>query len=187
MFVWLSRILSASIFLFTIVFSIPLAFDVGGRTCGLGFSLALALFYLVHSTLSILVAKRTRFTAALLGFLSASQWIIIPTLMIWSLNRFSIDANSTTWLERTFHLKRQTNVSVGQWLFGHQGLVERLSIQNWDRLLRWTAPVFQLVEGFCSLLVIQAAGQITRHVVNGEGGDNWMVLRPSLVQQFPHT
>ncbi|KAG9628281.1 ICE2-domain-containing protein, partial [Aureobasidium melanogenum] len=43
------------------------------------------------------------------------------------------------------------------------------------KLLRWSTPVFQLSEGFCSLLVIQAAGQITRYLVNREGGDGWMI------------
>lgn len=43
-------------------------------------------------------------------------------------------------------------------------------------LLRWSTPVFQLCEGFCSLLVIQAAGQLTRWLVNrGERSDSWMI------------
>jgi len=42
-------------------------------------------------------------------------------------------------------------------------------------MLRYSTPVFQLVEGFCSLLVIQAAGQVTRYLVNGERGDGWMI------------
>ncbi|MCJ1452649.1 hypothetical protein MMC28_002992 [Mycoblastus sanguinarius] len=43
-------------------------------------------------------------------------------------------------------------------------------------MLRWSTPVFQLCEGFCSLLVIQAAGQITRWLVNRGGrSDSWMI------------
>ncbi|THC98205.1 hypothetical protein EYZ11_002287 [Aspergillus tanneri] len=63
-----------------------------------------------------------------------------------------------------------------EWLFGPDGLLEVLTIGNWDKLLRWSTPVFQLVEGFCSLLVIQAAGQITRWLVNRGGrSDSWMI------------
>ena len=61
-------------------------------------------------------------------------------------------------------------------IFGQDGLVEYISINGWDKLLRWSTPVFQLCEGFCSLLVIQAAGQITRWLVNRGGrSDSWMV------------
>jgi hypothetical protein len=45
-------------------------------------------------------------------------------------------------------------------------------------VLRYSTPVFQVGEGFCSLLVIQAAGQITRWLVNRERGDSWMVSLP---------
>jgi hypothetical protein len=97
--------------------------------------------------------------------------------MIWSLNRFSIDTdNGSSWVERTFNGKRAQDVSVGQWIFGPDGLVEMATVGSWDKLLRWSTPVFQLVEGFCSLLVIQAAGQITRWLVNRGGrSDTWMV------------
>jgi hypothetical protein len=38
---WLFRVLSSAIFLLSIILSIPIAFDVGGRDCGLAFSLSL--------------------------------------------------------------------------------------------------------------------------------------------------
>ena len=175
MIIWPVRILAPLIFLFSIVFTIPLAFDIGGRTCGLAFSLSLAVYYFIYSIFSIIISNRTRVGRTALGLLNISQWLVMPILMIWSLNRFSIDANSTTWVERTFSFKRATNATLLQWLFGHEGVVERISVRGWDKLLRWSVPVFQLVEGFCSLLVIQAAGQITKHTVNKDGGDNWMV------------
>lgn len=175
MLFWLYRATAALVFLFTIVFSVPLIFDVGGRTCGLAFSLSLVVYYSIHSILSLAIPSRTRLGSAAIKLLSASQWLVIPTLMIWTLNKFSLDANSTTWMERTFNFKRAVDTSLTQWLFGRGGLMENMAIGGWDRLLRWSVPFFQLVEGFCSLLVIQAAGQITRHTVNKEGGDNWMV------------
>ncbi|OGM43741.1 ICE2 family protein [Aspergillus bombycis] len=174
---WLFRVLSSAFFLFVTVSSIPLAFDVGGKTCGLAFSLSLATFYFLFSLLKLTTPERSWLRASLITVIRSTQWIIIPVLLIWSLNRFSIDTDNTTgWAERTFTGKRAQDTSVQEWLFGPGGLVESVTIGNWDKLLRWSTPVFQLVEGFCSLLVIQAAGQITRWLVNRGGrSDSWMI------------
>ncbi|TKA61031.1 hypothetical protein B0A49_09208 [Cryomyces minteri] len=173
---WFTRILSAIVFLFSIVFTIPLAFDVGGRTCGLAFSLSLSCFYFLHSVLRLSTPDRSRFRRALLRTVGWSQWIVIPTLIIWSLNKFSVDSdNSSGWVEKAFGGKATHNPSVREWLFGRKGLVETATVGSWDKILRWSTPVFQLCEGFCSLLVIQAAGAITKHLVNGERGDSWMM------------
>lgn len=173
---WITRVLSSVLFLFSIVFTIPLAFDVGGRTCGLAFSLALSGFYFFYSALRLSTPDNSRFRWTLTKIIATLQWIVVPSLLIWSLNKFSVDAdNSSGWVEKTFGGKRAGHQSVGEWVFGKGGLVESITIGGWDRLLRWSTPVFQLSEGFCSLLVIQAAGQITRYLVNGEGGDGWMV------------
>lgn len=173
---WLTRVLSSVLFLFGIVFTIPLAFDVGGRTCGLAFSLSLTWFYLFYSALRLCTPEHSRFRWLLGKTIATLQWIIIPSLLIWSLNKFSVDSdNNGGWVEKTFGDQRAEQPSVRGRLLGKEGLVESLTIGGWDMLLRWSTPVFQLSEGFCSLLVIQAAGQITRYLVNGEGGDGWMV------------
>ncbi|RHZ66158.1 hypothetical protein CDV55_104236 [Aspergillus turcosus] len=174
---WLFRILSSALFLTVTVSSIPLAFDVGGKTCGLAFSLSLATFYFLFSLLRLTTPERSWVRSSLIVVIRSTQWIIIPILLIWSLNRFSIDTdNSSSWVERTFSGKRAQDSSVQEWLFGPDGLVETVTIGNWYKLLTWSTPVFQLVEGFCSLLVIQAAGQITRWLVNRGGrSDSWMI------------
>lgn len=173
---WLTRVLSSVLFLFTIIFTIPLAFDVGGRTCGLAFSLALSCFYFFYSALRLSTPDNSRFRYTLAKIIATLQWIIIPSLLIWSLNKFSVDSdNNGGWVEKTFGGRRAEYHTFREWFFGKDGLVQSITIGGWDRLLRWSTPVFQLSEGFCSLLVIQAAGQITRYLVNGEGGDGWMV------------
>lgn len=174
---WLFRILSSALFLTVTVSSIPLAFDVGGKTCGLAFSLSLATFYFIFSLLRLTTPERSWFRSSVIVLIRSTQWIIIPILLIWSLNRFSIDSdNTSSWVERTFSGKRARDTSVKEWLFGPDGLIETMTIGNWYKLLTWSTPVFQLVEGFCSLLVIQAAGQITRWLVNRGGrSDSWMV------------
>lgn len=173
---WLFRVFSSAVFLSVVVSSIPLAFDVGGKVCGLAFSLSLASFYFLFSLLKLSTPDRSWFRSSLVVVVSSTQWILIPILLIWSLNRFSVDAESGGWLERTFSGQRAADSSIQEWFFGRDGLVESVTLGNWDRLLRWSTPVFQLVEGFCSLLVIQAAGQITRWLVNRGGrSDSWMV------------
>ncbi|KAF4266388.1 hypothetical protein KXW39_007658 [Aspergillus fumigatus] len=174
---WLFRILSSALFLTVTVSSIPLAFDVGGKTCGLAFSLSLATFYFIFSLLRLTTPERSWFRSSVIVLIRSTQWIIIPILLIWSLNRFSIDSdNTSSWVERTFSGKRAQDSSVKEWLFGPDGLIETMTIGNWYKLLTWSTPVFQLVEGFCSLLVIQAAGQITRWLVNRGGrSDSWMI------------
>jgi hypothetical protein len=174
---WLFRVFSSAVFLTVVVSSIPLAFDVGGKVCGLAFSLSLATFYFLFSLLKVSTPDRSWFRSSLVVVVSSTQWILIPILLIWSLNRFSVDADSSGgWVERTFTGQRASDSSIQEWLFGRNGLVETVTLGNWDRLLRWSTPVFQLAEGFCSLLVIQAAGQITRWLVNRGGrSDSWMV------------
>jgi hypothetical protein len=170
------RFLSGSIFLLSIILSIPIAFDVGGKEAGLGHSLALFWFYLLYSLLRIGTPAESRFRKLFVGLVGALQWIIIPSLLIWSLNRFAVDANSTgDWVSRTFGGKRAADTSVREWLFGHGGLTDTLTIGIWDKFLHYSVPLFQLAEGFCSLLVIQAAGQITRWLVNRGRSDTWMV------------
>jgi hypothetical protein len=173
---WLTRVLSSTTFLGAIIFTIPLAFDIGGRTCGLAFSLGLSTYYFLYSVLRLATPDTSRFRWAACNMVAWAQWLAIPTLLIWSLNKFSIDAtNNAGWAAKTFGGKRSDFKTVNEWIFGSEGLLQSASIGAWDKTLRYSTPVFQMAEGFCSLLVIQAAGQITRWVVNRERGDSWMV------------
>jgi len=171
----LARACSAFFWLIAVVFSIPLSFDVGGRHCGLGFSLALFLFYGTHALVRVATPTGSRFRKTLGHIIGALQWPIIPGLLIWSLAKFSVDSGSSSWVEQAFKRERARDEALGTWLFGTNGFVENISIGAWDKILRWSVPVCQLAEGFCSLLVIQAAGQMTKWAVNTESGDNWMI------------
>ncbi|KAI9642947.1 hypothetical protein NHQ30_008681 [Ciborinia camelliae] len=91
------------------------------------------------------------------------------------MNRFAVDADSDGgWVTRTFDGKRAKDKELREWVFGYGGLLEMLTVGTWDKVLRYSTPLFQMVEGFCSLLVIQAAGQITRYLVNRRS-DTWMI------------
>lgn len=176
---WLFRVFLSSIFLLSIVLSIPVAFDVGGRDSGLAYSLALSAFYFVYSAVSVVTPETSRVRWAVANLLRLSQWFVLPALLIWALGRFAVDAGNTNWVERTLSgLKTSKSVSWGEWIFGEHGLLETIFLGGWDNMLRYSSPVFQLLEGFCSLLVIQAAGQMTRWLVNRGRSDTWMVREP---------
>lgn len=176
----LIRAVSSTLFLALIILFIPLTFDIGGRDAGLAYSLSLSSFYFVLSLLRISTPPGSRFRAALVNFARVAQWLVIPGLCIWVLGKFSIDGETgTSWVERTFKLRKELhneNTSFWTWLFGQGGVTETVAIGSWDKILRWSSPVFQLLEGFCSLLVIQATGQLTRWLVNrSERSDAWML------------
>ncbi|KAJ2890969.1 ER membrane protein [Zalerion maritima] len=174
---WLFRVVFSFVFLLTIVLSIPVAFDVGGRDSGLAYSLSLFIFYFAYSTIKLATPPSSRVRWMVGHSVRLSQWIVIPALMIWSLNRFAVDAGSD-WVERTFEAIRETRSADtwGEYVFGKGGLLQSMTIGGWDKTLLYTSPVFQLLEGFCSLLLIQAAGQITRWLVNRGRSDTWVIV-----------
>lgn len=176
--------LSGAVYLLSIILSIPIAFDVGGRDSGLAYSLTIFFFYLVYSFFKAITPPQSRMRWTITNFLRASQWVVIPGLLIWSLNRFSVDAGSADWVSRTLgHIRpaaKHTD-SWHEWFFGQGGLLENFALGGWDNVLRYSSPIFQLFEGFCSLLVIQAAGQITRWLVNRGRSDTWVVSTPNTI------
>ncbi|KAL2017568.1 hypothetical protein VTK56DRAFT_1941 [Thermocarpiscus australiensis] len=173
---WFISACSSAIFLLSIVLSIPIAFDVGGRDAGLAYSLSLFLFYFFYSTSKLLTPEKSRVRWFLTGVVGLSQWIVIPALLIWSLNRFSVDAGSTNWVSRTFSHLSTHHKTWWEWFFGQEGFLETVALGAWDNTLSYSSPVFQLLEGFCSLLVIQAAGQFTRWLVNRGRSDTWVII-----------
>ncbi|OAP57302.1 hypothetical protein AYL99_08040 [Fonsecaea erecta] len=174
------RALSALLFLTLIIVLIPLTFDVGGRDAGLAFSLSIASFYFCLSLLRISTPDEPGFRRAIVNILRGLQLLVLPVLCIWALGRFSVDAdNSSGWVERTFRTSKDfIKPGPSLWLavFGREGLLENVTLGAWDVMLRWSSPVFQLLEGFCSLLVIQAIGQFSRWLVNrSEWSDAWLL------------
>lgn len=174
---WLTRVLGSVVFLSAMILSIPLAFDVGGQACGLAFSLALSTFYFFYSVLRICTPDGARVGGFFVQTVAFTQWLVLPSLLLWAVGRFGVEPDKArSWTDWSFGSSATADTSLGQWIFGIGGLLETFLLGLWDKTLRWSTPVFQLVEGFCSLLVIQAAGQITRWVVNRTSrSDGFMV------------
>ncbi|KAH9900096.1 ICE2-domain-containing protein [Xylariomycetidae sp. FL2044] len=174
---WFFRATSSAIYLLTIVLSIPISFDVGGRDSGLAYSLALFAFYFLYSAIKLATPDNSRVRWSLCKVLQTSQWIVIPGLLIWSLHNFAVDASNSDWVSRTIGgLGAHKHTTWTDWFFGNGGLIESMTLGGWDKILRYSSPVFQLAEGFCTLLVIQAAGQISRWLVNRGRSDTWVLI-----------
>ncbi|KIW82190.1 hypothetical protein Z517_05217 [Fonsecaea pedrosoi CBS 271.37] len=174
------RALAALLFLTLIIVLIPLTFDVGGRDAGLAFSLSIASFYFSLSLLRISTPDEPGFRRTVVNILRGVQLLVLPILCIWALGRFSVDAdNSSGWVERTFRTSKdflKPGPSLWLSIVGREGLLENVTLGAWDIMLRWSSPIFQLLEGFCSLLVIQAIGQLSRWLVNrSEWSDAWLL------------
>lgn len=181
---WPFGVLFGLTFLFTIVLSIPVAFDVGGLDTGLAYSLSLFIYYFLYSAFKIAVTpepgqRPSSWGWSALAALRLSQWVVIPTLLIWALGQFAVDANAAHWVERTLNgVFQSKSTSWTEWVFGKDGVLETVMLGSWSSTLRYSGPVFQMLEGFCTLLVIQAAGQITRWLVNRGRSDTWLVSSP---------
>lgn len=158
---------SGILFLLLVILSIPLAFDVGGKECGLAFSMALAGFYFGLSTLRIATSSNHGFIRFLVRVIGLFQYVVVPGLLIYCLDRWSPPKGTGN--GGGFLRNGSDSVTVGH-TWG-----ERLALGWWSWFLKWSTPMFQLLEGFCTLLVIQTFGQISRWLVNRNKSDSWMV------------
>lgn len=167
-----ARISTGVTFLALVILFIPLAFDVGGRDCGLTYSLSLAVFYFLLSSarLAVPTSKSWRGARVLLSSIELLQYtVVIPGLLIYALSKFSDDEEGGGRTPR----ERSTGLEGGHG--ADRTPVGKLTIGPWDTFLTFSTPMFQLSEGFCSLLVIQAGGQISRWLVNRKRSDTWMI------------
>ncbi|KAG4304125.1 hypothetical protein PORY_002489 [Pneumocystis oryctolagi] len=145
-YVYLKTLLSTISF-GQLILTIALAFDLGGRTSGLAYTLSLEFFYFFICLFSI-ITKHSKMRV-FVQIIILSQFLIVPSLMIYFLDTIS---------EKSPH----------SWL-------TRFTTDTWLALLTRSTPVFTLLEGFTSLLVIQALGQCVKWLVNNSS-DSWMIL-----------
>ncbi|KTW28673.1 uncharacterized protein T551_02523 [Pneumocystis jirovecii RU7] len=130
-----------------LILTIALAFDLGGRTSGLAYTLSLEFLYFFICLLSI-ITKRSKMRI-LVQIIMLSQFLVVPSLMIYFLDTIS---------EKSPH----------SWFI-------RFITNTWLAFLTRSTPIFTLLEGFTSLLVIQALGQCIKWLVNNSS-DSWMII-----------
>lgn len=172
-----ARILTGVGFLGFVILFVPLAFDVGGRDCGLLYSLLLAAFYFLLSTARGGIPSTTRWRGAriLLGCVEMLQCVVILGLLVYALNKADDDGGGGGGSGGLGFEARERLLGVDGGHAAERSAMDRLTIGAWDTFLTFSTPMFQLSEGFCSLLVIQAGGQISRWLVNRKKADTWMV------------
>ncbi|KAF3934666.1 hypothetical protein ABW20_dc0103904 [Dactylellina cionopaga] len=172
----LARLVSSLSFILLIVVSVPLAFDVGGRDCGLSFSLGISTFYWILSILRLTISRKPSLWP-LLYVLGITQYLIVPALLIFNLDRFQNDPlplhTAAKKVRRVIGFTADEPEPVG----GEDPILwDRLTIVPWNAFLTIFTPIFQLVEGFCTLLVIQSVGQIGRWLVHRKKSDSWNIV-----------
>lgn len=163
-FTWRGFIaLSSLLYMFLIIVTIPLAFDVGGEDCGIAFTGTLSLFYLILSTLRIM-ARNTKLKY-LTSTLYHLQHIIIPSLLILHLSLFStptLTSKTNTFLP-SLSVSRDPIFKLWLSLLG-----------PWRWFVKNATPLFTTMEGFCTLLVIQTSGRLATWLVR-KRSDSWII------------
>ncbi|KAK6456392.1 ICE2-domain-containing protein [Scheffersomyces xylosifermentans] len=137
----------STLYLVLIILTIPLAFDVGGVSCGLAYSLTTFILYFVLMTFRIVTRRSKLFRWV--SILYYSQHFLIPSLLTFFLSYYSTEHDTT---HRFFN-----------------------PIDVWRFLLVNATPVFTILEGFCSLLLIQAIGQ-TINWLTLYKSDSWLII-----------
>lgn len=133
-------------YLVLIVLTIPLAFDVGGLQCGLAYSLTLMTTYFALTTLR-LVSRRFPILRVI-SILYYVQHLFIPSVLMVFLSMYNPDEEDAP-------------------------LPAALSV--WRYILIHLTLIFTIAEGFCSLLLIQAAGQ-TLNWLTTYKSDSWLFV-----------
>lgn len=140
-----SRLILSLVYLILIILSIPLAFDVGGINCGLSFSFTIFLLYFILTTLKLTTRKSKYFWW--ISFVYYFQYIAIPSILTLFLSYYS----------------------------GKNKPANFYSVDLWKLFIINSTPLFTILEGFCSLLAIQAIGQITSWLTVYKS-DSWLIV-----------
>jgi hypothetical protein len=126
--------------LLQVLIYLPLSLEVAGKPCFLNLSAALATYYFLQSTLNLLL-QGTRLQIITHVF-SPFQVIAIPGILLLFLNLYHSPSSAA---------------QVGTFLAHVPGI--------WETILKGLTPVFELLEGLSTLLVVQALGQVSRYLI----------------------
>lgn len=143
------RLVLSVIYLILIILTIPLAFDVGGIECGLTYSLTIFTLYFLLTTIRIITRKSRHFKwVSILYYL---QHIVLPSLLTLFLSYYSSSSSPPP------------------------NIHEYVIVKAWKSFIINSTPIFTILEGFCSLLLIQAVGQ-TVNWLTVYKSDSWLIV-----------
>lgn len=158
----LAKVLLSVYYLVLIVLTIPLAFDVGGVSCGLSFSLTLLVLYFLLTTGRLLSRRH-----GLLRWLSLVyylQHLFIPSILMFHL----------LYSQKSRAGGASAASSAGALDSGIEPL-RAFFVAVWKYFLTHLTLVFTISEGFCTLLLIQLVSQ-TMQWLTIYKSDSWLFV-----------
>ncbi|CAG99407.1 Ice2p [Kluyveromyces lactis] len=148
------RIFLTTMYLFLVLITIPISFQVGGLNCGLSFTVTLFALYFVSTTFKLVLLDRGSALSTLIYYL---QHLLIPSILFMFLSYFeNIDSDTVD----SEYFKVFWNVMVKPW---------QLSLIH-------STPVFTLLEGVFTILAIQAIGETERWLKMSRRSNQWVIL-----------
>lgn len=158
------RAILATLYLVLIILTIPLAFDVGGVNCGLAYSLTTLVTYFILTTIRILVRKTKYFQW--ISIIYYCQHFFIPSLLTYFLSYYSHENIKKLDLISSSGSGSSTSTSTSS---------KFNPVMIWRLVLINSTPIFTVLEGVCSLLLIQAMGQ-TMSWLTIYKSDSWLII-----------
>ncbi|ODV86871.1 hypothetical protein CANARDRAFT_6441 [[Candida] arabinofermentans NRRL YB-2248] len=156
-FIQFIRIILSTVYLTYIILTIPLSFQIGGINCGLSYSITILLIYFSLTTLRICNYHRYRLITSFLYYL---QHLFLPSLLSLFLTIYTTNEEYT--------IINKDSVFYKVWYDG--------IIIIWKFFLMNSTPLFTILEGFCSLLSIQAIGQFSKIIITKKKSDLFLIL-----------
>ncbi|GME67956.1 unnamed protein product [[Candida] boidinii] len=173
-FLQILRIILASIYLFLIILTIPLAFEIGGVNCGLSYSITILLLYFFLATLRVL--KYHRIISSFIYYL---QHLLLPSILFMFLTLFQKNNlnGSTNTVNGVINdipgSNLESEIMNTDTIF--KKIWWNIIIKAWKIFLINSTPLFTILEGFCSLLSIQAIGQMSKWLIKHRS-DTWSII-----------
>ncbi|SCV05388.1 LANO_0H06392g1_1 [Lachancea nothofagi CBS 11611] len=172
-----ARVVLTTFYLLLILVTIPISFQVGGLYCGLSFTVTLFNLYLVTTTLKIAAGARGLAKLATVAYYA--QHFFIPSLLFLFLSGFShdelkkqIDTNTRP-DESLVNLLRSAT-KTQSWIFYYY--YYQYVVRPWQYMLLRSTPYFTLLEGFFTVLGIQAVGETNRWLSRTQLNSNSWVI-----------
>lgn len=166
----MARMFLATLYLCYVILTIPLSFEVGGLDCGLSFSFTILVLYFVLATFRVL-----RYHRFLSTFLYYMQHLFLPSILSLFLTIFTSDTHSphnfNSSASSTFS-SASLSPSVSTSFFSK--LWWNYILEGWKLFLVNATPLFTILEGFCTLLSIQAVGQVSQFLIRHRS-DTWSI------------
>ncbi|AET38822.1 Ice2p Ecym_3332 [Eremothecium cymbalariae DBVPG len=182
----------AIFYLFLVLITIPISFQVGGLYCGLSFTVTLFILYFTTTTLKITTTNGSGKFKLLASLIYYLQHFLIPSILFLFLSAFNsdqlqrlVDSDAVGASSKGFIFEGNVNESLLQLLSlppGNEGSVAsyyyyyKYIVKPWQYMLLHATPYFTLTEGFFTVLAIQAIGETGRWLRYKKNSNTWVIL-----------